>query len=131
MDTRSHQSAEPENAVPEGANPRGKPQTKRNCLRWAGGGCLGLILILVLSTGVIYLTGALSGEHGQWNGSPNWSPDGSNLVRISPSTIQKASWPAWSPDGRQIVFACELTPSISDIFIMNADGTGLKQLTGK
>jgi len=57
--------------------------------------------------------------------------DGSNLVRVAVTLIGGASWPAWSPDGRQIVFACSLSLPFSDICVMNADGTGLKQLTGK
>jgi Tol biopolymer transport system component len=36
-------------------------------------------------------------------------------------------WPDWSPDGRKIAFAS--TPGFFDLWSMNADGTGLKQLT--
>jgi TolB protein len=36
--------------------------------------------------------------------------------------------PAWSPDGKRVVFAAEQEGQ-SDLFVMNADGTGREQLT--
>jgi Tol biopolymer transport system component len=38
------------------------------------------------------------------------------------------SAPAWSPDGRQIAFESDLDGD-REIFVMNADGTGVRQLT--
>jgi hypothetical protein len=39
--------------------------------------------------------------------------------------------PAWSPDGRMIAFVgfAQVDPGFSDIFVVNADGTGEKRLT--
>jgi Tol biopolymer transport system component len=36
--------------------------------------------------------------------------------------------PAWSPDGQKIIFACERSGN-SEIFVMNADGSGQRSLT--
>lgn len=89
--------------------------------------------------------------------SPNWSPDGSQLVftgsppDVGPQNVftvevdvtgpkqlthfsdpVHASDPAWSPDGTQIVFTRVLidNPRIeSAIWVMNDDGTNLTRLT--
>jgi len=74
------------------------------------------------------------------------NPDGSGLTRLTDAS--EPEWgPVWSPDGRQIAFVRELqpggpapegstleekergTPSITEIFVMNADGTEVRQLT--
>lgn len=39
------------------------------------------------------------------------------------------TYPAWSPDGSKIVFESTRDGPDADIFIMNADGTGVEQLT--
>ena len=89
---------------------------------------------------------------------PVWSPDGTKLVFTDgislytvtragslkvvtelggPSGERVAPVPAWSPDGRKIVFA-QLRPGLpsptpvqtfSDLWVINADGSGRKQLT--
>ena len=58
--------------------------------------------------------------------------DGSNARRVA----AKATWgdPAWSPDGRRIAFRRfdgRLFGSAgpSDLFVVNADGSGLRRLT--
>ncbi|HSS21428.1 MAG TPA: DUF5050 domain-containing protein [Pyrinomonadaceae bacterium] len=82
----------------------------------------------------------------------SWSPDDS---RILFSALQNGKWniyvmradgaqvtklmnnpdinyfnPSWSPNGKQIVFSArQAKPAKSDIFVMNADGTGVRQLT--
>ena len=38
-------------------------------------------------------------------------------------------YPTWSPDGRKIAFRRSFPSGVSDIFIVNADGTGVSQLT--
>lgn len=72
--------------------------------------------------------------------SPDWSPNGRQIALVvvknsgleihivnTDGTNQRflanGGAPAWSPDGQQIAFAND-----SDIFIINIDGTGLRQL---
>lgn len=85
-----------------------------------------------------------------YDSSPRWSPDGSkivfsrsdgniyvidangknltNLTNTDETVIN--SEPDWSPDGSKIVFHSNRTGQ-SHIFVMNADGSNVKQLTGK
>jgi len=50
-------------------------------------------------------------------------PDGGDVTRLA-SFAQFPSSPVWSPDGRQILFA-----SADAVYAMNADGSGVVQLT--
>ena len=86
---------------------------------------------------------------------PDWSPDGSRIAfsrcrqrcaifvirptgtglrRIGPSGDDRAI-PAWSPNGRTIAFSRGWGPVVRDwirfneLFLMNGNGTGLRQLT--
>jgi len=88
--------------------------------------------------------------------SPSWSPDGASLSaslwrgerRIIVQTSDWSGTPQdlgtgvlarWSPDGTQLAFQVDMTPAsdlfdleqtaISDIFIMNRDGSGRRNLT--
>ncbi|SEN12974.1 TolB family protein [Lihuaxuella thermophila] len=85
-----------------------------------------------------------------YDSSPRWSPDGTkivfsrsdgniyvidangknltNLTNTDETVIN--SEPDWSPDGSKIVFHSNRTGQ-SHIFVMNADGSNVKQLTGK
>jgi Tol biopolymer transport system component len=82
-------------------------------------------------------------------------PDGGGLRRITrktrvfsrvasdPETAMVAQFqPSWSPDGRQIVFtneprpcagrhinSCSHKPVARNLFVMNANGSGVKRLT--
>jgi Tol biopolymer transport system component len=84
---------------------------------------------------------------------PDWSPDGSRIAfgsfaegrqsihvidadgngerRVSPGGYDSDDMePAWSPDGGQIAFASTRPSNASwRIWVMNADGSGLRQLT--
>lgn len=53
-------------------------------------------------------------------------PDGSNVVRVTNQNNTDDD-PAWSPNGQQIVFESDRGGSY-DIWVINADGTGLTQL---
>ena len=65
---------------------------------------------------------------------PSWSPDGSKIaitgIRVmnADGTTDQISDgfdfdPSWSPDGSKIAFVRDATPSIHQIWVMNADGT--------
>jgi Tol biopolymer transport system component len=56
--------------------------------------------------------------------------DGSMPSRITPPSVTAFS-PAWSPDGKQIAFDGSSTQAIGQeqIFVVNRDGSGLRQLT--
>src|SRR5437773_8996398 len=68
---------------------------------------------------------------------PSWSPDGSKIavtgndgirvMNVDGTTDQISDGfdfdPSWSPDGSKIAFVRDATPSIHQIWVMNADGT--------
>ena len=46
------------------------------------------------------------------------------------TTTSSNDWdPAWSPDGSKIVFTSNRNSNVHNIYVMNADGTGLTRLT--
>ena len=55
--------------------------------------------------------------------------DGSDPRRLTGEPGTEES-PDWSPDGKRIVFSGTGTDDTYDLFVINADGTGLRQLTG-
>ena len=89
-------------------------------------------------------------------GNPSWTPDGTKLAFASlrfavgnweiyvmdadgnaPINLTNHKWndirPSWSPDGNKMAFASYRTGAFNDpkhIFVMNADGTGRRNLTG-
>ena len=54
-------------------------------------------------------------------------PDGSGLHRLT-SQAGNNGFPAFSPDGKQLVFRSG-RGGHKNLYIMNSDGTGIKQLT--
>lgn len=90
--------------------------------------------------------------HGMSDGSPAWSPDGATLAHAGPDGIylhdvltgadQRVTVcdkredcgfdfePTWAPDGSRIAFTRQNYEGDSvQVFVVNADGTGLQQLT--
>ena len=75
--------------------------------------------------------------------SPEWSNDGSKLAYDRDGNIwvmnangsqqtlllTNGSSPSWSPDGTKILFTRNIVGGFNDIFVMNADGTGVTNLT--
>ncbi len=53
--------------------------------------------------------------------------DGSLAVRLTDNLAYEA-FPVWSPDGRKIAFSSKRNGNF-DVFVMNSDGSNLKQLT--
>ena len=56
------------------------------------------------------------------------APDGSQLKRITKGRAFDRN-PAWSPDGTQIAFSRRIGRQLSDIWVVNADGTRPRRLT--
>ena len=54
--------------------------------------------------------------------------DGSRQKRLT-DNLAEDFYPAWSPDGQQIAFVSNRAGS-RDIWVMNADGSNPKQVTG-
>jgi TolB protein len=57
------------------------------------------------------------------------SIDGSGVEDLTPVTLDHAQWPAWSPDGTEIVFNGGPSAVEQDLFLMKADGSGVRRLT--
>ena len=112
------------------------------------GGNAALFVAKANGTGARRLT--LAGG-GAYQGDAAWSPDGSRLVftcgnfelcvasanGTAARRLTKSTWPAkwsydfepaWSPDGTRIVFTAKRGGISTGLWIVNADGTGLKKL---
>jgi Tol biopolymer transport system component len=97
-------------------------------------------------------TGTTRITRGGSDGTPAWSPDGSVLAYAGPDGIYlldvatgsehrladcrfrqdcgRDSHPSWSPDGTRIAFARQNGAGTTiQVFVVNADGSGLQQLT--
>lgn len=134
-------------------SPGEDPQWSPDGLRIAFEDSRGIEVANADGTGV-HLLFAQTGGAGP--GVPSWSPDGRKLVFFNtpggPSAYTAEVWtmnadgtdqhrlyhsgccvgdwaaPIWSPDGTMIAFSAD---SAGGTYIVNADGTGLKQLTPK
>ena len=56
------------------------------------------------------------------------NPDGSGLTNLTNSAAVDERDPAWSPDGERIVFTRRSPAGDSEIWVMNADGSGQHSL---
>jgi len=77
---------------------------------------------------IVFVTNRYTGSHEL----ALMNPDGSAVTRVSPGT--GAIQPAWSADGTKIVYTaytCDIYAgcTMNGLFVMNADGTGLTQIT--
>ena len=88
-------------------------------------GCLILMLSTVASAKIVF-----DSKRDGVQGIYVMDDDGSNLTLLTDTL--SPTFPRWSPDGKQIVFERQVHPhdtQRSHLFMMNADGTNLHQLT--
>jgi TolB protein len=123
----------------EAASPSWSPDGTR--LTFDGNGCCNRQIYVVNAdgTGLINLT-----QDGADNIDPDWSPDGTKIaysntslwvIAADGSSRQSliggtagAGSPKWSPDGTKLAYAAVVNGA-SQIFVVNADGSGVRQLT--
>ncbi len=55
--------------------------------------------------------------------------DGSNTLNLTQNANMHSEHPTWSPDGSQIAFHAYEPGGLGDIYIMNADGSGVTNVT--
>jgi Tol biopolymer transport system component len=55
--------------------------------------------------------------------------DGSGLTQLTDNVAADEFWPSWSPDGSEIVFSSTRNGEYYDIYIMDAAGQNVRQLT--
>jgi tol-pal system beta propeller repeat protein TolB len=55
--------------------------------------------------------------------------DGTQAVKLTNVEGMSCFYTSWSPDGKQLTFGARRGDAKSDIYVINADGTHLKQLT--
>ena len=90
------------------------------------------LLFLVLSSAAIAQTGRIvfiTDRSGSWQ-LYTINPDGSDLFQVTDlaPTDDDAWFPSISPDGKRIAFNYN-TGNGPDLYVVNADGSGLQQLT--
>lgn len=56
--------------------------------------------------------------------------DGTRLIQLTKASSNSA-YADWSPDGKRIVFESDRDTGHANIYVMNADGSNIVQLTGK
>ena len=101
-------------------------------MRW-----LALVMPVVLLTAgcggskeqEVEATGSIAFIRGSWPTTQLWvmSADGSGQRALKAGRTPAAF--AWSPDGRRIAFDAEDSDTYRDLYVINADGSGLRRLT--
>src|SRR5688572_15510070 len=77
------------------------------------------------TAGILLLSLAVRVASAQPNGPGADEPTTRRIVKL---TNIETSYPHWSPDGRRIAYQSNRTGN-SEIYVMNADGSGVVQLT--
>lgn len=52
---------------------------------------------------------------------------GANVVQLTPDSLT-ADFPYWSPDGAQLAFAAYGAAAVTEIYVINANGSGLRRI---
>lgn len=107
--------------------------------------CFGAVLIIIISTCVLFIAYTMNSISKSLDTDLSDLPLGTpgkellfvdlfSIYLISPDgtpqliSTQAGSEPSWSPDGKQIAFSSD-SRSQSKIYVMNADGSNLQQIT--
>jgi Tol biopolymer transport system component len=70
------------------------------------------------------------GDYGQAAAIWIVNADGSRPVRLTPPAVHGV-WPNWSPDGTRIAFSRVMPSGSQYVYVMNADGSGIKAVGKK
>jgi TolB protein len=70
------------------------------------------------------------GDYGQAAAIWVVNADGSRPVRLTPPAVHGV-WPTWSPDGKRIAFARVMPSGSQYVYVMNADGSGIRAVGNK
>src|SRR5215211_4295762 len=83
---------------------------------------------LAWSPGASTLAFTRSKSAGASSGLWQMDADGSDLGPLGDRPSARS--PSWSPDGREIAFTASVGPERETIYVMSADGTGVREISG-